>query len=215
METFAGEYCEVYVGLNTVSIVLKMILSRWNSSEFKWTFADILTSHCRLNPCLDERSDKETKKGQKKSLGFKPDEVLILQGYPIALQGTPLVNVRLAVKSNSEVIPKEILYHLVLEVAPEIQRRMGHGIAYIDRIEVDANQAPSASPKASARNSDEPDSVTSYKSALVALGALLGVACLVATIIIVLYFRKMKREKILNQPRLEDNSEENNMLMPL
>ena len=27
---------------------------QWNSSEFKWTFADILTSHCTLSPCLEE-----------------------------------------------------------------------------------------------------------------------------------------------------------------
>lgn len=137
-------------------------------------------------------SDKETKKRQKKFPSFKPDEVLILQGYPIALQGTPLINVRLAVKSKNKVIPKEILHHLVFEVAPEIHRRLGHGIDYIDRMEVDSNQAPSVSPKASGRNSDEPDSVTSYKSALIALGVVLGVVCLVA-IIIVMYFRKRKR----------------------
>ena len=137
-------------------------------------------------------SDKETKKLQKRSPGFKPDEILILQGYPIALQGTPLINVRLAVKNKNKVIPKEILHHLVFEVAPEIHRRLGHGIAYIDRIEIDSKQAPSVSAKASGRNSDEPDSVTSYKSALIGLGVLLGVVCLVA-IIIAMYFRKRKR----------------------
>ena len=139
-------------------------------------------------------SDKDTKKGQKRSPGFKPDEVLILQGYPLALQGTPLINVRLAVKSDNKVLSKKILQHLVLEMAPEIHRRIRHGIAYIDRMEVDSNQVPSVSPKASGRNSDEPDSVTSYKSALIVLGVLLGVVCLVAIIIvIVLYFRKTKR----------------------
>ena len=137
-------------------------------------------------------SDKETKKRQKTFPGFKLDEIIIIQGYPIALQGTPLINVRLAVKSMNKVIPKEILHHLVLEVAPEIHRRLGHGIAYIDLMEVDSNQAPSVKPKASGRNSDEPDSVTSYKSAVIALGVLLGVVCLVA-IIIVMYFQKTKR----------------------
>ena len=136
-------------------------------------------------------SDKETKTRQKRFPRFKPDEVLILQGYPIALQGTPLMNVRLAVKSNNKVIPKKSLQHLVLEVAPEIHRRTGHGIAYINRMEVDSNQAPSVSPKASSRNSDEPDS---YKGALIALGVLLGVVCLVVIIIvIVLYIRKTKQ----------------------
>ena len=137
-------------------------------------------------------SDNETKKRQQRFPGFKPDEILILQGYPIALQGTPLINVRLAVKSKTKVIPKEILHHLVLEAAPEIHRRLGHDIAYIDRMEVDSNQPPSVLPRASDRNSDEPDSVTSYKSALVALGVLLGVVCLVA-IVIVMYFQKTKR----------------------
>ena len=140
-------------------------------------------------------SDKEIKKRQKRSPSFQPDEVLILQGYPIELQGTPLMNVRLAMWSNNKVIPKEILHHLMLEVAPEIYRRIGHGIAYIDLVEVDSNQAASVSPKASGRNSDEPHSVTSYKSALIVLGVLLGVGCLVVIIIIVvvLYFRKTKR----------------------
>ena len=139
-------------------------------------------------------SDKETKTRQRRAPDFKPEEVLILQGYPIALQGTPLMNVRLAVRSNNKVIPKKILQHLVLEVAPEVHRRIGHGIAYIDRMEVDSNQAPSVSPKASGRNSDERNSVTSYKSALIALGVVLGVVCLAAIIIvIVLYIRKTKR----------------------
>ena len=92
----------------------------------------------------------------------------------------------------NKVIPKEILHHLVLEVAPEIHRRLGHGIAYIDQMEVDSNQAPSVSPIASGCNSDEPDSVTSYKSAVIALGVLLGFVCLVA-IMIVMYFQKTKR----------------------
>jgi len=151
-------------------------------------------TNCLLLSFASFFSDKETKTRQKRFPRFKPDEVLILQGYPIALQGTPLMNVRLAVKSNNKVIPKKSLQHLVLEVAPEIHRRTGHGIAYINRMEVDSNQAPSVSPKASSRNSDEPDSVTSYKGALIALGVLLGVVCLVAIIIvIVLYIRKTKQ----------------------
>jgi len=139
-------------------------------------------------------SDKETKTRQKRSPGFKPHDVFILHGYPAALQGTPLVSVRLAVKSENKVIPKTILQHLVLEVAPEVHRRMGRSIAYIDQMEVDSNQAPSVSPKASGRISDERDSVTSYKSALIVLGVLLGVVCLLAIIIvIVVCIRKTKR----------------------
>lgn len=30
------------------------VFFQWNSSEFKRTLADVLTSHCTLNPCLDE-----------------------------------------------------------------------------------------------------------------------------------------------------------------
>lgn len=139
-------------------------------------------------------SDKEIKKRQKRTPGFQPDEVLILQGYPRALQGTPLLNVRLAVRSNNEVIPKEILRPLVLEVAPELHRRLGHDIAYIDRMEVDLNQATSVSPQELGRNSDKSDLLTSYKHALIVLGVLLGVVFLVAIVtIVVLYFRKKRR----------------------
>lgn len=139
-------------------------------------------------------SDKEIKKRQKRTPGFQPDEVLILQGYPRALQGTPLLNVRLAVRSNNEVIPKEILRPLVLEVAPELHRRLGHDIAYIDRMEVDLNQATSVSPQELGRNSDKPDLLTSYEHALIVVGVLLGVVFLVAIVtIVVLYFRKKRR----------------------
>ena len=133
---------------------------------------------------------KETK-SQKTSPSFQPDDIIIPQEYPIALQGTPLLNVRLAVKSYNKVIPRGVLNHLLFEVAPEIQSQMGHDIAYIDRVEFVSGQVASVPPKAS--NSDEPDSATSHKYALIALGVLLGIVCLVAMVIIVLYYQKIKR----------------------
>ncbi|KAL9954255.1 hypothetical protein ACROYT_G041770 [Oculina patagonica] len=196
LETFAGEYCEVYVGSNTVSIVLKMTLDQWDPVEFKKTLAEILTSHCRLNPCLDEEKNTKTK-SQKKSPNFQPDDVIILQGYPKAWQGMSLLNVRFAVKtpeeSGNNVIPHEILNELMVKVAPEIHQRLGHGVAYIDRVEIHSGQISSVPPEASGRNSDEPDSVTSHKYALIAVGVLLGVVCLVTIVVIVLYRRKTKR----------------------
>ncbi|KAJ7374463.1 hypothetical protein OS493_007569 [Desmophyllum pertusum] len=161
--TFAGEYCEVYVGSNAVSIVLKMTL------------------------------DQEHKgKKPEKPPSFQPDDVIILQGYPKAWQGMSLLNVTLAVKtpdgSSNSVIPREILSQLIMKVAPEVHRRLGHGIVYIDRVEV----AASVSPEASGRNADEPHSATVNKYALTVLGVLLGVVCLIAIIVIVLYRRKTK-----------------------
>ena len=144
---------------------------------------------------LARESENETKKRLQRFPGFKPDEILILQGYPIALQGTPLINVRLAVKSKTKVIPKEILHHLVLEAAPEIHRRMGHDVVFIERADVRSGQASSAPPEASGRNSDEPDSGTPHKYALIVLGILLGVVCLVAIIIIIVVFYRRKRKR--------------------
>ncbi|KAL9954247.1 hypothetical protein ACROYT_G041758 [Oculina patagonica] len=215
LEKFAGEYCEVFVGSDTVSIVLKMTSDRWNSLEFKTTLAEILTSYCRLSPCLAEKTTTG-RKSQKKSPSFLPDDVIILQGYPVALEGTPLLNLRLAIKSDNKVIPHGVLNHLLFEVAPEIKRLLGHGVVYIGRMEFDSGQAASVPPKASGRNSDEPDSVTSHKYALIALGVLLGVVCLVAIVIIVFYRRKIKRKKTsLNHDELEQKSGENISLMPL
>ena len=108
-----------------------------------------------------------------------------------------LLNVRLAVKTpnenGSDVIPHDILSALMVNVAPEIHRQMGRGVVFIDRVEVGSSQASSAPPEAIGRNSDEPDSGTPHKDALIALGVLLGVVCLVAIIIFVFYRRKTKR----------------------
>ncbi|KAJ7374474.1 Neurotrypsin [Desmophyllum pertusum] len=170
---FAGEYCAVYVGSNAVSIVLKMTLDQWKPDEFKRTLAEILTSHCRLNLCLYEIQNTKAR-NQKKPPSFQPDDVIILQGYPKAWQGMSLLNVTLAVKmpddSSNTVIPHDILSQLIMKVAPEVHRRLGHGIAYIDRVEVVA----SATPEASGRNADEPHSTTVNKYALIVLGVLLG-----------------------------------------
>ncbi len=111
----------------------------------------------------------------------------------MTLEGTPLLNLRLAIKSGNKVILHGVLNRVLFEVAPEIDRRLGHGVAYIDGTEFDSGQVPSVPPEASGRNSDEPDSVTSHKYALIVLGVLLGVVCLVAIVIIVLYRRKIKR----------------------
>ena len=104
---------------------------------------------------------------------------------------------RFAVKtpeeSGNNVIPHEILSKLMVKVAPEIQQQMGHDVAYIDRMEIHSGQVASVPPGASGRTSDERDSGTPHKFALIALGALLGIVCLVAIVIIVLYRRKTKR----------------------
>lgn len=109
------------------------------------------------------------------------------------LQGTPLLNVRLAVRNDNKVIPRQILNHILFEVAPEIQQRMGHRVVYIDRVEFDSSQVASVSPEASGRNSDDPGTVTSHKYALIVLGVLLGAVCLVAIVIFVFYRRKTAR----------------------
>lgn len=103
-----------------------------------------------------------------------------------------LLNVRLVVKipeyADNSLIPREILSHLLTKVAPEIGRQMGHSVAYIDQIEL-----ASVSPDASGRNSDKPKPGTSRKSALIALGAVLGVVFLAGTVMIAWYRRKKKR----------------------
>jgi len=108
-----------------------------------------------------------------------------------------LLNVRLAVKtpdgSGNDVIPHDFLSALMVNVAPEIHQRMGHGVVFIDRVEVGSSQASPAPPEAAGRNSDEPDSGTPHKYALISLSVLLGVVCLVAIIVIVFYRRKTKR----------------------
>ena len=154
-----------------------------------WSFTCLTLSY------LISRNTKT--KGQKKPPTFQSDDVIILQGYPKAWQGMNLLNVRFAIKkpgeSGNAVIPHEMLSDLMVKVAPEIQRRMGHGIAFIDKVEIHSGQVISAPPKAAGRNSNEPDSTTTHKYALIALGSLLGIMCLVAIVIIILYRRKTKR----------------------
>lgn len=133
-------------------------------------------------------------KSQKTFSSFQADDIIILPGYPKSWEGTSLLNVRLAVRtpdgSGNDVIPHEILSALMVDVAPEIRRRMGHGVVFIERVDVGSGQASSAPPEASGRNSDEPDSGTPHKYVLTVLGVLLGVVCLVAIIIIVVFCRR-------------------------
>ena len=133
-------------------------------------------------------------KSQKKFSSFQADDIIILPGYPKSWEGMSLLNVRLAVRipdgSGNDVIPHEILSTLMVDVAPEIRRRMGHGVVFIERVDVESGQASSAPPEASGRNSDEPDSGTPHKYVLIVLGVLLGVVCLVAIIIIVVFCRR-------------------------
>ncbi|KAL9954258.1 hypothetical protein ACROYT_G041773 [Oculina patagonica] len=131
-----------------------------------------------------------------------------------------LLNVRFAVKtpeeSDNNVIPHAVLSKLMVKVAPEIHQRLGHGVAYIDRVEIHSGQVHSVPPEVSGRNSDEPDSVTSHKYALIVLGVLLGVVCLVAIVILVLYRRKTKRRKTsLREDGLDEKPGENIRLMSL
>ena len=93
-------------------------------------------------------------------------------------------------KSSNDVIPHEILSALMVDVAPGIHRRVGHGVVFIERVDVGSGQPSSSPPEASGRNSDEPDSVTPHKYALIVLCVLLGVVCLVAIIIIVVFYRR-------------------------
>ena len=91
--------------------------------------------------------------------------------------------------ANNSIIPREIVSQLLTKVAPEIHRRMGHSIAFIDQTKIS-----SAPPDASGRNSDESGNYSSsHKAALIALGVVLGVVCLVAIIVIAWYRRKKKR----------------------
>ena len=83
----------------------------------------------------------------------------------------------------------------MVDVAPEIHRRMGHDVVFIEMADVGSGQASSAPPEASGRNSDEPDSGTPHKYALIVLGILLGVVCLVAIIIIVVVFYRRKTKR--------------------
>ena len=94
--------------------------------------------------------------------------------------------IRPRTESSNDVIPHEILSALMVDVAPGNHRRMGHGVVFIERVDVGSGQPSSSPPEASGRNSDEPDSVTPHKYALIVLCVLLlGVVCLVAIIIIV------------------------------
>ena len=129
---------------------------------------------------------------RKKAIDFQPDDIIILQGYPKAWQGTDFLNVKLAVKIpqdvNNSMFSRATLSQLLKSVAPEIHRQTGHSVAYIDQTEI--TPVP---PDASGRNSGEPKSSSSRKSALIALGAVLGGVLLVTVIVIVWYCRKKKR----------------------
>ena len=81
----------------------------------------------------------------------------------------------------------------MVDVAPGIHRRMAHSDAFIERVDVGSGQPSSTPPEASGRNSDEPDLGTPHKCALIVLGVLLGVVCLVAIIIIVVIYRKKSK----------------------
>jgi len=150
-----------------------------------------------LLPLLSLCFRNTTRKSQTKSFSFQPDDIIILEGYPKSWEGMTLLNVRLAVKtpdgSGNDVIPHDFLSALIVNMAPEIHQRTGHGVVFIDRVEVGSSQASPAPPEAAGRNPDEPDSGTPHKYALIALSVLLGVVCLVAIIVIVFYRRKTKR----------------------
>lgn len=153
-------------------------------------------------------------RNQKKSIGFQADDVVILQGYPKVWQTTELLNVLLVVKrpqdASNDLISRETLSQLLVTVAPEIQRQMGHRVAYIDDTEI-----TSVSPDASGRKSGKPKSLLLHRSALIALGAALAVVLLVAVIMIVWYHRKKNSEKADLKQTAPVNQEENIRLMEL
>lgn len=224
LETFSGDYCEVNVGSNAVSMILKMTLNQWKPFDFKKTLADLLTSHCKLNSCLAKGKKLRTKR-LINSPSFRPDDVIILQGYPKQVQGTSLLNVRLAVKmpgdNNNTVISREGLHRLLVKVAPGIHRRLGHEVAYIDKTDVHSAPISSVQPltaPAVGRESNGREFSTSHSSALIALGVALGIVSLIAIIMIILYYRKVKREEVSfdqEDPDADEKPGENIRLMAL
>ena len=97
---------------------------------FEWP---LVAEPFRLNNVLQFFRKLRTKR-LINSPSFRPDDVIILQGYPKQVQGTSLLNVRLAVKmpgdNNNTVISREGLHRLLVKVAPGIHRRLGHEVAY-------------------------------------------------------------------------------------
>lgn len=163
---------------------------------FEWP---LVAEPFRLNNVLQFFRKLRTKR-LINSPSFRPDDVIILQGYPKQVQGTSLLNVRLAVKmpgdNNNTVILREGLHRLLVKVAPGIHRRLGHEVAYIDKTDVHSASISSVQPltaPAVGRESNGREFSTSHSSALIALGVALGIVSLIAIIMIILYYRKVKR----------------------
>lgn len=208
LERFAGVACEIYIGDDSVSLVFKMNLNEWNSTKFRSIVAYALTEYCRTHPCLQEKQSTN-RRNQKKAIGFQPDDVIILQGYPKAWQSTKLLNVRLAVKipkdSKNDVITGETLTQLLVNVAPVIQTQMGHIVAYVEDIEITSAPAGASgheSPK-------KPQTLIFHKSALIALVSAIGIVLLAAAIVVVRYrLRKSRGRSLLKE---EDPDHEENI----
>ena len=98
--------------------------------------------------------------------------------------------------NNNTVISREGLHRLLVKVAPGIHRRLGHEVAYIDKTDVHSAPISSVQPltaPAVGRESNGSEFSTSHSSALIALGVALGIVSLIAIIMIILYYRKVKR----------------------
>lgn len=100
--------------------------------------------------------------------------------------------------NSNTVISREALSHLLVKVASGFHKRLGHGVVYIDQKEVHSASITSVQPltaPAVDRESSGLESAKSHSSALMALGVALGIVSLIAIIIIILYYRKVKREE--------------------
>lgn len=98
--------------------------------------------------------------------------------------------------NNNTVISREGLHRLLVKVAPGIHRRLGHEVAYIDKTDVHSASISSVQPltaPAVGRESNGREFSMSHSSALIALGVALGIVSLIAIIMIILYYRKVKR----------------------
>ena len=137
------------------------------------------------------------KPSQEKAVAFQPDDIIILPGYPKAWPESALLNVRLALRNpgskENELVAHGLLIALLGNVSSQIRLQLGHRVLYIDKKEVDSCQVNQVPPKKAGRRADEPASDGKHRSALIALGVILGAVCLLAIVAVIVYTRKRNR----------------------
>lgn len=205
-ELYAGIYCQIYVGDDSISLVIKMRLNQWNSMEFRRAIAHTLTEYCRTRACLQERNTNIG--NQKKVIAFRTDDIIILQGYPKIWQDTDLLNVKLAIKmpkdSANGVISRDTLSHLLVNVATALQGQIGHNITYIGYTEITSVPLHDSAGRKSA---EKPPSMILHKSVVIALGIAVGVVLLVAVVVAVWYRRRKNSEKAVLRGKPPEDEE--------